>query len=82
MALTDPTEVVIHDFQESEPLVLDKVLDRLRQHQHVAKATIWCSARKPSGWLEYLMVINYRDSGSLTVGCIERERGSGMEFHT
>jgi hypothetical protein len=38
--------------------------------------------RKRDGWLEFLTVINYRDTGKLTLGCIQRKPGGEFEFHS
>jgi hypothetical protein len=34
------------------------------------------------GWLEYLLVINYKDKGQFVIGCLQRNPGEEVEFHS
>jgi hypothetical protein len=38
--------------------------------------------RKDSGWIEYLMFIQYEAGGTLTIGCIQRSADQPTEFHS
>lgn len=77
--------ITIHDAGLVETAFLGDVLKRLSQHVHSTGATsidIYVNTRKPTGWLEYIAVIEYVDNGKLTVGCIQRAPGDSLEFHT
>lgn len=62
--------------------LLRATLQRVAAHQNVDRVTIFCDARNSDGWLEFLTVINYRDTGKLTLGCIQRKPGGEFEFHS
>lgn len=80
--MDDYVKVHIFDFRISEPDALGRALSRLRQFEHVDFANIYCTERKPDGWLEYILQIKYASGGSITIGCIERNVGEQMEFHS
>lgn len=44
---------------------------------------IYPSARRPGeAFLEWIMRIEYRDGGGITIGCVQREPGGPLEFHS
>lgn len=56
-----------------------------RAAHHIAQATsirIYVDKRLPTGWIEYIMAIEYKGGGRLTIGAIQRELGGQYEFHS
>jgi len=69
--------------------MLAAVFARVILHVPQAKTiTIHASDRRPTdarsdpGWLEWIIVYEYRDGGKLTVGAIQRTPGADYEFHS
>ena len=75
-------KIEVVDADRAEAVFLGAVLARLAHHQHVDKATIYVIPRKESGWIEYLMFIQYEFGGTITIGCIQRTVDGPMEFHS
>ena len=60
-------------------------LQRLTLHgdpANVNSATLHISPRRPSGWLEYLLAVEWVSGGRITIGCIQRTVGAECEFHS
>ena len=80
--------ITIHNYEVHEPEFLAKVLHRASFHQDVYSIDVYCNERAgklrsdPEGWCEYILRIEYRSGGKLTIGCIERSLGADMEFHS
>lgn len=44
---------------------------------------IYPSARRPGeAFLEWIMRIEYRNGSGITIGCVQREPGGPVEFHS
>lgn len=76
------TQLAIYAFEQAELPVLNDVLMRIAQHQHVAVTEVFVRPRASDGWLEYLAVLRYEDGSKLTIGCIQRGLNQPTEFHT
>ena len=75
--------ITIHDeADEAEVGLLSDVLSKIAGYQHVKIANVYVRGREPSGWCEYINVMDFDTGGKLTVGCLQRTRGAFTEFHT
>lgn len=47
-----------------------------------ASMTVTAYERQPTGWLEWAIVIEYKEGGSIFIAAIQRKPGSDVEYHS
>ena len=76
-------QINILNKEVAEDEAMRQVFNRVIRHMHgTIKVDIHCAKRKLDGWLEYLLVFDYANGGSLTIGMVQRSLNHDFEFHT
>lgn len=73
--------ITVVDIDKSELTALQKCL-QVVCHQQPKTATIMVAPRKPSGWLEYGVRVDYAGGGGMFIAVIQRTEGAEFESHS
>lgn len=78
------TTITIHrDYVEIDTAHLQAALKLAARHVHAAShIDVFTANREPSGWLEYVVIVQYTAGHKLVVGVIQRTPGADIECHS
>lgn len=80
--------ILIHNFEDSEPAMLAACIERVRRFLSdpvddcARDADIWCNKPDSSGFVEYAVVCRYNGAGQIFIGAIRRAGATQVEFHS
>lgn len=70
------------DLKPEDGALLVAAIDKSRQYEKADTATLYLSERRKDGWLEFMLCIEWKGGRRFTLGCIQREVGAEVEFHS
>lgn len=73
--------VTVHGMQNLDAEHLYAALLLVPRHRP-RTADVYIEPRKPDGWLEYIVRLEYQNGGGMTIGVIQRNINERVEYHS